>query len=119
MQRVMRDVSPLLSFAAEAAGRRDCSVAAGGGAVCSQPPTWPHPCPSCFCSATTSWPWQAATRQQHVRRPRRVHAAAPSLLLLLAALLLPLLLLPLLPQGDGRYLISNSKDQTIKLWDTR
>ena len=34
-------------------------------------------------------------------------------------LLLPLLLLPLLPQGDGRYLISNSKDQTIKLWDTR
>ena len=22
-------------------------------------------------------------------------------------------------QGDGRYLISNSKDQTIKLWDMR
>ena len=24
-----------------------------------------------------------------------------------------------LPQGDGRYLISNSKDQSIKLWDIR
>lgn len=26
---------------------------------------------------------------------------------------------PLRLQGDGRYLISNSKDQTVKLWDTR
>ena len=25
----------------------------------------------------------------------------------------------LILQGDGRYLISNSKDQTIKLWDMR
>ena len=23
------------------------------------------------------------------------------------------------PKGDGRHLISNSKDQTIKLWDIR
>lgn len=23
------------------------------------------------------------------------------------------------PRGDGRYLITNSKDQTIKLWDVR
>ena len=23
------------------------------------------------------------------------------------------------PKGDGRYLISNCKDQTIKLWDMR
>lgn len=23
------------------------------------------------------------------------------------------------PRGDGRHLITNSKDQTIKLWDTR
>lgn len=23
------------------------------------------------------------------------------------------------PRGDGRYLVTNSKDQTIKLWDVR